>query len=62
MPGDARRHEIFPPECAVMKLFLAIAATVLLCAACAGGGAARDEGSGSLTMYGTIDQGVTFGK
>jgi hypothetical protein len=45
-----------------MKHLLVIAATAWLCAACAGGGAPADAGAGSITMYGTINQGVTFGK
>jgi ABC-type glycerol-3-phosphate transport system substrate-binding protein len=48
-----------------MKLILAAVAVlaVLLCAACAQGGASSSEaGSGSITMYGTIDEGVTVRK
>jgi hypothetical protein len=50
-------------ESAVMKLLLAIAVTVLLCAACAQGGAASSgAGSGSIDMYGTIDEGISYHK
>ncbi len=49
-----------------MKLILAVLAVfaVLLCAACAQGGASSsDAGSGSsITMYGTVDEGVTVRK
>jgi hypothetical protein len=46
---------------AVMKAFLAAALAALICAACAQGGASvPSAGSGSITMYGTIDQGITF--
>jgi hypothetical protein len=38
--------------------------TVMLCAACAGpGGASSDTGNGSsVTMYGTVDEGVSVRK
>jgi ABC-type glycerol-3-phosphate transport system substrate-binding protein len=48
-----------------MKLILAAIAVlaVLSCAACAQGGASSPgAGSGSITMYGTIDEGVTVRK
>ncbi|MGF6777960.1 hypothetical protein [Paraburkholderia sp. GAS334] len=48
-----------------MKLFFAIAALVAmaLCAGCAQGGAGPSQsGSSGITMYGTIDEGVTFHK
>jgi opacity protein-like surface antigen len=44
-----------------MKLLLAIAATVLLCAACAQGGSAPPSADSSgITMYGTIDEGISY--
>jgi len=44
-----------------MKLLLAIAAAALLCTACAQGGSAPPNADSSgITMYGTIDEGVTF--
>jgi ABC-type glycerol-3-phosphate transport system substrate-binding protein len=46
-----------------MKLLFAIAAAVLLCAACAqGGSASSGAGSGSIDMYGTIDEGISYHK
>jgi outer membrane murein-binding lipoprotein Lpp len=49
-----------------MKRIFAIAAAVLavLCASgCAGSGAGSSQsGSSGITMYGTIDEGVTFHK
>jgi hypothetical protein len=45
-----------------MKLLFAVAATVLLFSACAQGGSGSSSGAGSITMYGTIDEGVTFHK
>ncbi|HYS62851.1 MAG TPA: hypothetical protein VEN30_03380 [Paraburkholderia sp.] len=47
-----------------MKTLLAVAAAVMLFSACAHGGAGSDAGagSGSITMYGTIDEGITFRK
>ncbi|WP_206999549.1 hypothetical protein [Trinickia mobilis] len=45
-----------------MKVFLAAVLAALLCGACAGGGPAPSAGSGSITMYGTIDEGITFRK
>ncbi|MDE1183646.1 hypothetical protein [Paraburkholderia sp.] len=46
-----------------MKRLLAVIAVVLLCSACAGGGgSAATPGSGSITMYGTIDEGVSVRK
>lgn len=39
------------------KTILAICAAVLLCGACAQGGS--NAGSGSINMYGTIDQGIS---
>ncbi|SDD53706.1 hypothetical protein [Paraburkholderia lycopersici] len=41
---------------------LAAAALVSLCAACAQGGSAPSSGASGITMYGTIDEGVTFHK
>jgi hypothetical protein len=46
-----------------MKQLLALVAAcslALLCAACAAGGPALSGGGSSVTMYGTIDEGVTF--
>jgi hypothetical protein len=48
----------------VMKAFLAAALAAVLCAACAQGGT-YDAGAGTgsgITMYGTIDEGVTIRK
>ncbi|WP_188131002.1 hypothetical protein [Paraburkholderia panacisoli] len=45
-----------------MKTFLAVAAAVLLFSACALGGAGSGAGSGSINMYGTIDEGISFHK
>jgi ABC-type glycerol-3-phosphate transport system substrate-binding protein len=45
-----------------MKTLLAVAAVVLLFAACAQGGGASGAGTGSINMYGTIDEGITFRK
>jgi hypothetical protein len=43
-----------------MKTLLAVAAAVLLFSACAQGGAGPGSaGSGSITMYGTIDEGIS---
>ncbi|WP_186310680.1 hypothetical protein [Paraburkholderia sp. BCC1886] len=47
-----------------MKTFLAVAAAVLLFSACAQGGAGSSggAGTGSISMYGTLDEGITFHK
>ncbi|MFD1555593.1 hypothetical protein ACFSHT_08115 [Paraburkholderia silviterrae] len=45
-----------------MKRILALAALVLLCTACAQGGSVPSSGSSGITMYGTIDEGITFHK
>ncbi|HEX7913414.1 MAG TPA: hypothetical protein VF534_35740 [Paraburkholderia sp.] len=46
-----------------MKTLFAAIAAILLCAACAQGGAAGSgAGTGSITMYGTIDEGITVRK
>ncbi|CAB3643911.1 hypothetical protein [Paraburkholderia rhynchosiae] len=45
-----------------MKTVFAVLASVLLFGACAQGGAGSASGAGSITMYGTIDEGVTFHK
>jgi hypothetical protein len=47
-----------------MKTFLAVVATVVLFSACAygGAGAGSSAGTGSIDMYGTIDEGITFHK
>jgi hypothetical protein len=48
-----------------MKRFFALfaaAALAALCAACAGGSAPPSSGASGITMYGTIDEGVTFHK
>lgn len=46
-----------------MSRFIAITAALgalILCAGCAGGPPSASSGSGgSITMYGTIDQGIT---
>ncbi|CAH2908926.1 MAG: hypothetical protein PPHEMADMSA_0282 [uncultured Paraburkholderia sp.] len=41
-----------------MKMVLALVASIVLLGACAQGGSA--SGNGSVTMYGTIDEGITF--
>lgn len=46
---------------AVMKRILALAALALLCAACAGGTPSSNSASG-ITMYGTIDEGISVHK
>ena len=43
-----------------MKGWGAAALAALVCIGCAQNGAA--SGNGSITMYGTIDQGITFRK
>ena len=43
-----------------MKMVLALVASIVLLGACAQGGSA--SGNGSVTMYGTIDEGITFRK
>jgi hypothetical protein len=47
-----------------MRFLLAVStfALAILCAACAQGGAPSQTGSSGITMYGTIDEGVTFRK
>ncbi|MEX3932949.1 hypothetical protein AB4Y32_14290 [Paraburkholderia phymatum] len=43
-----------------MKILFSVVAAVVLCSACAQRGAGPSSaGSGSITMYGTIDKGVT---
>jgi opacity protein-like surface antigen len=44
-----------------MKRILALAALAVLCASCAQGGAPAG-GQGSISMYGTLDEGITFHK
>jgi hypothetical protein len=44
-----------------MKAWIAAVLAACLCAACAQGGGSS-SGSGSVTMYGTIDTGVTVRK
>jgi hypothetical protein len=44
-----------------MKAWIAAVLIACLCAACAQGGGGS-SGSGSVTMYGTIDTGVTVRK
>lgn len=39
-----------------MKRILALVAAAVLCAACAQGGAGA--GGGSISMYGTVDEGI----
>jgi len=44
-----------------MKLLFAVIAAAIVCSACAAGGAGSSSaGKGSITMYGTIDEGVSF--
>jgi opacity protein-like surface antigen len=44
-----------------MKFLIAIAAAALLCAACAQGGSAPPSADSSgITMYGTIDEGLSY--
>ncbi|HEX7935178.1 MAG TPA: hypothetical protein VF573_19155 [Paraburkholderia sp.] len=47
-----------------MKTVLAVVAAMVLLGACAQGGAgsASGAGTGSISMYGTIDEGITFHK
>ena len=48
-----------------MKRFLglfAAAALLSLCAACAQGGSGPSSSASGITMYGTIDEGVSFHK
>ena len=45
-----------------MKTLLAVVAAALLLSACAQGGGGSGAGTGSLTMYGTIDEGITVRK
>jgi hypothetical protein len=45
-----------------MKVFLAALVAAVLCGACAGGGPGPSAGSGSIEMYGHIDEGITFRK
>jgi hypothetical protein len=47
-------------KCAMSRFLLAaLAVLTVLCAGCAGAPSASSGGGGSVTMYGTIDQGVT---
>ena len=43
-----------------MKLILALAVLAVVCTACAQGG--PPAGSGSVSMYGTVDEGIEFHK
>jgi ABC-type glycerol-3-phosphate transport system substrate-binding protein len=45
-----------------MKRILVLGALALLCAACAQGGSAPSSGASGITMYGTIDEGITVRK
>ncbi|WP_172311214.1 hypothetical protein [Paraburkholderia solitsugae] len=45
-----------------MKFLLAAAAAVLLFSACAQSGSSSGAGTGSISMYGTIDEGITVHK
>lgn len=45
-----------------MKTWWAVVLAAWLCAGCAQGGASSAGQGGSMTMYGTIDQGITFRK
>jgi hypothetical protein len=50
----------FPAHKAVMKILFAVVIAAVLCSACAqGGSGSSSAGSGSITMYGTFDEGVT---
>ncbi|MBP0591736.1 hypothetical protein J8I87_18780 [Paraburkholderia sp. LEh10] len=43
-----------------MKILFAVVTAVVFCSACAQGGSGPSSaGSGSITMYGTFDEGVT---
>ncbi|WP_413186909.1 hypothetical protein [Paraburkholderia sacchari] len=43
-----------------MKRILALIAIALLCTACAGGTTPSSSSASGITMYGTIDQGITI--
>ncbi|WP_181885543.1 hypothetical protein [Trinickia dinghuensis] len=45
-----------------MKGWLAAALAAWLCVGCAQGGAPQSNDGSSITMYGTIDQGISFRK
>ncbi|MDR7004541.1 hypothetical protein [Paraburkholderia strydomiana] len=47
-----------------MKTVLAVVVCIVLLGACAQGGSGSASGAstGSVTMYGTIDEGITFRK
>jgi ABC-type glycerol-3-phosphate transport system substrate-binding protein len=45
-----------------MKTLLAVVAATLLLSACAQGSGGSGAGTGSITMYGTIDEGITVRK
>ncbi|MGN6649949.1 hypothetical protein [Trinickia sp.] len=53
---------LFQREGKLMKAWLAAVLAAWLCVGCAHGGAPGAGDGGSITMYGTIDQGVTFRK
>ena len=61
--GQARIEKaffLFRAKSAVMKILFSVFAAIVLCSACAQGGSGPSSaGSGSITMYGTIDEGVT---
>jgi len=62
LSGAPRPLAIDPADMKRLRAILLLAAAcsiALLCAACAEGGAGS-PGSGSITMYGTLDEGVTF--
>lgn len=40
-------------------IFASMLGFLVLCAGCAGGPSSLAGGGGSITMYGTIDQGIT---
>lgn len=44
----------------MFKTVIAALAVVLGCAACAGGASSSGAGSGSITMYGTVDEGISY--
>jgi hypothetical protein len=61
--GRQARIEACPSrKHAFMKTLLAVIAAAWLLGACAQGGGGSDAGAGSITMYGTIDEGITVRK
>src|ERR1700743_848316 len=61
--GRQARIKVCPSrKLAVMKTLLTVVASALLLSACAQGGGGSGAGTGSITMYGTIDEGITVRK